>query len=155
MTDPVVFPASRRKGLLLLLGSVVFVALGWWMTPEHPLAGWFCMVFFGLGVPVSMAMLRKGSTYLKLDADGFEIGSPFNKWRIRWEDVEGFELAAVHRAKMIAIVYRKEYKAQRLLRRTAGTITGIEGGIADNYAAPLDEVLQALRAWHARRLRDA
>jgi hypothetical protein len=56
---------------------------------------------------------------------------------------------------MIAIVYRKEYKAQRLLRRTAGTITGIEGGIADNYAAPLDEVLQALRAWHARRLRDA
>jgi hypothetical protein len=150
MSARLVYPASKKKALMLLLGSAVFVALGVWLRSEDPFLGWFTIVCFGLGLSVSLTMFVPNTIYLSLDEEGFELSSPIKKYRIRWSDVEGFELARIQGVKMIAIHYRGGYEDQRFLRTASTALTGLEGGIANNYAAPLREILQSLREWHAR-----
>ena len=76
MADELTFHASRWKAALILLGASVFVVIGYFMRVEEPFMGWACMIFFGLGIPVGLIMLfSPNSTYLRLDPEGFEMGS--------------------------------------------------------------------------------
>ena len=149
--DAVTFRASRLKGGLLLLGASAFVAIGLLMRHEQAFMGWLCVGFFGLGIPVALVLLaRPGLIYLRLDAEGFEMGSPIKKYRVRWQDVEGFDLGSISGTKLIAIRYRESYLEQRMLRGVAGSLTGMEAAIPNNYDAPQAVVLETLREFHER-----
>jgi hypothetical protein len=148
--DVLRLPASRKKAALLLLGSLAFVALGVWLRAVNPWIGWLSILFFGLGIPASLFMMFSDRIYLLLDPQGFEMGSPIKTVRVAWADVEGFSMTAVQGARMIAIHYGAGYRAQRALRGAARALAGIEGGIANQYALPLDKVLLHLQDWHRR-----
>jgi len=151
MADELTFTASRSKAAFVLLGSIAFVAIGYFMRLEKPFIGWACMIFFGLGIPVGLIMLfSPNSTYLWLDTDGFEMGSFVKKTRIKWTDVAGFEFATIHNTKMIAIIYAPHYEGQKMGRAVAENLSGMEGAIPNSYNAPLDEVLKTLNEWQAR-----
>ncbi len=137
--------------MLLLLGSTAFVAVGYFLRAEHPFIGWACMIFFGLGIPVGLIMMfSPNSMYLRLDQEGFEMGSFVKKTRIKWTDVAGFELASIRGAKMIAIMYAPHYEAQKIGRAVAENLSGMEGAISNSYNAPLKELLETLNTWRAR-----
>jgi|SRR5688572_17891032 len=138
--DPVIFRGSRSKALVLLVLSVGFVFLGWWLTREHAVLGWLCVAFFGLGIPASLFMLRPNSTYLSMS----------RHLKLEWGDVDAFRMARIHGAKMIAIDYSVEYTRQKPGRAVALALAGMEGAIADHYSAPLEQVLQTLTEWKAR-----
>ena len=91
---------------------------------EHPVLGWLCVAFFGLGIPASLFMLRPNSTYLRLDADGLDVVSMSR--------------------------HSVEYTRQKTGRAVALALAGMEGAIADHYSAPLEQVLQTLTEWKAR-----
>jgi hypothetical protein len=146
----VTFKASRKKALLLFLGSVCFVAIGLWMSSEKPLIGWICVAFFGLGVPVSLLMLLPNAMYLRLDGEGFETGTFFSKHKTKWADVARFEIGSIRGTKMIAIVYIQEYNAQQLGRAIASSLSGMEGAIPNSYDAPLGYILAAMNSWKSR-----
>ena len=151
MADELTYHASRSKAALILLACIIFVVIGYFMRLEKPFIGWACMIFFGLGIPVGLIMLfSPNSTYLRLDTDGFEMGSFVKKTRIKWTDVAGFELAAIRGAKMIAIIYAPHYEGQKMGRAVAENLSGMEGAIPNSYNAPLDEVLKTLNEWQAR-----
>ena len=137
---------------MLLVLSVGFVFLGWWLTMEHPVPGWLCIAFFGLGIPASLFMLRPNSTYLRLDADGLDVVSMSRHLKLEWGDVDAFRMARIHGAKMIAIDYSVEYSRKKTARAVALALAGIEGAIADHYSVPLEQVLQALTEWKARHV---
>lgn len=103
------FYASRTKALLLLVGSIAFVTIGWLMKEQKPFIGWLCVVFFGLGIPVTLIMLLPGVIYLRLDQDGIEMSSIGRKNKIRWQDVESFKIGSIRGAKLIAINYRASF----------------------------------------------
>lgn len=92
--------ASKFKALLLLLGSIFFVAGGLRMTTEKPIIGWICIAFFSLGIPASLLMIFTNAMFLRLNEEGFEIGSLFGSQKIRWGDVERFEIASIHGASL-------------------------------------------------------
>jgi hypothetical protein len=151
MADELTFTASRAKAALIVLACIAFVAMGYFIRIEKPLYGWAAMIFFGLGIPVGLVLLfSPKSSYLRLDQDGFEIGSFAKKTRIKWTDVAGFELGAIRGAKMIAIIYAPHYEGQKIGRAVAENLSGMEGAIANNYNAPLDEVLKTLNEWRTR-----
>jgi hypothetical protein len=151
MADELTYHASRSKAALILLASVAFVVMGYFMRVEKPFVGWACMIFFGLGIPVGLMLLfSPNSTYLRLDQEGFEMGSFAQKTRIKWTDVAGFELASIRGAKMIAIIYAPHYEGQKTGRAVAENLSGMEGAIANSYDAPLAEVLKTLNEWQAR-----
>jgi hypothetical protein len=150
MGSTLTFVASRGKAMLLLLGSVCFVALGVWMASERPFLGWLTCAFFGLGIPVSLLMLLPNSTYLRLDEEGFEMGSFIRKHKFRWTDVADFHIGSISGAKMIAITFHPEYKQQQLGRAAAATLSGIEAAIPNQYNATLEQILEALTTWRQR-----
>lgn len=150
MQQELVYPASRAKALPLLAGCAAFVALGIFILEKDPLVGWITTIFFGLGIPMSLFMLFSRRMYLRLTADGFEMASLFNTKMIRWNDVEGFRIGRVRNVKMIAIVYKPGYKDQKVLRRVASSLAGMEGAIPNSYAVSLDKLLAILNEWHAR-----
>jgi hypothetical protein len=130
MTESLTFRASRAKGLLVLVLSWCFVALG---------------------IPVGLFMIfSPNAMYLRLDQEGFEMGSLIRKLRIKWTDVRGFEMRRIHHNRMIAIIYAPHYNEQKIGRAVASTISGMEGGIANNYNASLDEIPKTLNEWRAR-----
>jgi hypothetical protein len=154
MSESVTYRASRKKALFLLLASLAFVAIGYLMRAEQPFIAWAAMIFFGLGIALSLVMLFSPSAmYLRLDPDGFEMGSFIKKTRIKWTDVAGFELAAIRGAKMIEIVYAPHYQGQQMGRAVASHLADMEGAIANNYEVPLAELLATLNTWHARYAR--
>jgi hypothetical protein len=150
MEPQVIFRGSVRKALIVLLISIGFVVLGAWATAERPILGWLCIGFFGLGIPASLLMMRPNSTYLKLDADGIDVVSMWRHHKLEWSDLDGFRMASIHGARMIAIDYSSAYTKQKAGRALASALSGMEGAIADHYTVPLDQVLQALNDWKAR-----
>ncbi len=153
MQNEVIYPASRIKALLLFIGCLVFVALGWWISTPKPIIGWSCVVFFGLGIPVSILMMLPNRVYLRVSKHGFEMASPFNKKLVRWSDVERFYIVAVRGTKLIAIVYKPGYAEQQVLRKLSSSVAGMEGAIPNCYTASREEILSALNEWHARYAR--
>jgi len=152
MDEELMFRASRSKGLLILLLSCGFVTLGVWLISAGELLyGWLSAGFFALGIPVSLFMIfSPSSMYLRLDHEGFEMGSFVKKYRIKWSEVAGFEMRSMHHNKMIAIIYAPSYEKQKIGRAVSSTISGMEGGIANSYDAPLDEILVTLEEWRER-----
>jgi hypothetical protein len=92
---PLVLYPSRKKLILMLLGSTVFVAGGIWMVTSGAGMGWLVTVFFGLCMIVFVVMLLPGAGSLALDRDGFEITSLYRRHRSRWQDVAGFEVTSL------------------------------------------------------------
>ena len=151
MAEELTYHASRSKAALILLASIAFVVIGYFIRVEKPFIGWACMIFFGLGIPVALIMLfSPNSMYLRLDSEGFEMGSFVKKTRIKWTDVAGFELASMRGARMIAIIYAPHYQGQKVGRAVAENLSGMEGAIANSYNVPLDELLKTLNEWRAR-----
>jgi hypothetical protein len=152
MAEQLTFRTSRSKGFLVLVLSWCFVALGFWLVSEgERLFGWLFVGFFGLGIPASLTMMfSPNAMYLRLDPEGFEMGSFIKKVRVRWTDVRGFEMRSLYHNKMIAIIYAPHYSEQKIGRAVAATLSGMQGGIANHYDAPLDEILRTLNEWRVR-----
>ena len=150
MEGELIFKASLKKALLILLLSIAFVVLGAWLTTKNPVLGWVCVGFFGLGIPASLFMMRPNATYLKLDHEGFEIVAMSRGSKIKWTEVEAFRIGKLHGNKMIAIEFSSEYTKQRAGRAVASALAGIESAIADHYNAPIEEIFQTMNAWRER-----
>lgn len=70
------FYAGDDKALFLLVGSIVFVAAGYYIRLERPLIAWAGMILFGCGVVVGLIlMVSPRSMCLRLDSEGFEMSS--------------------------------------------------------------------------------
>ena len=152
MPDQLTFRSSRSKGLFVVIASGCLVALGCWLISQgERLIGWLSVGFFALGIPVGLVMMfHPGAMYLRLDPQGFEMGSFIKKVRVRWIDVAGFEMRRIHHNDMIAILYAPHYDEQNFGRAASSALSGMEGGIANNYDAPLERILQTLNEWLAR-----
>jgi len=150
MQQELIYRASIKKALFVLVVSICFVTVGLWMSTENPVVGRFFACFFAVGIPVSLLMMRPNSTYLRLDQSGFEIVTIFRRYALKWSEVEAFHLVKLSSAKAIGIVYSPEYTKQRTCRAVSSALSGVEGAIADQYCAPLQEICQTLNTWRER-----
>ncbi|WP_028102262.1 hypothetical protein [Pseudoduganella violaceinigra] len=144
------FGPSPKKGILLLAISCAFVAIGFFMRRDQPMMGWFVMCFFGLGVPVSLAMLLPGLTYLKLDHAGFEICSLGRRHKTAWCDIRDLQLVSVHGNQMVGFNYVATYSRFKAGRAVASALSGVEGAVQNQFRVSTKELLEVMKAWHAR-----
>lgn len=101
MDLPVTLRTSRKKMLLMLLGSLMFVAVGLWMQADHPVSGYASIIFFGLCAVVSCVNLFPNSSYLRLTREGFTICSMFRCRSIEWRHVSNFGVTRIGTRKMV------------------------------------------------------
>jgi hypothetical protein len=121
--DKIEIPISRKKSILMLLGSLLFVAAGIWFVispssfsgkydPVFILAlGVLIVLFFGLGVFVSVRLLLQKKGGLTIDDTG--IICDFGKnpvGFVPWEDIVDIEDYYVSGQSIIMIIVNNPQK---------------------------------------------
>jgi hypothetical protein len=146
--DSIVLAASRRKAALVFLGSGAFVTIGAFLVASGESGGWFPLAFFGFCLIVSIVLLFPGSTTLTIDRDGIHMKHMFRLTHIRWSDVDSFYVGSIRTGvsstKMIGIKYSDSYQGQKAGRNISSALTGMEGGIPNQYQASAEELCELL-----------
>ncbi len=149
LPDTVFLRTPRWKALLVLLGSVAFVAIGAVLVRQGEAFGWLAIAFFGLGVPVALIMLL-GKSGLSLDRAGFEMPVFGGRRRYRWRDVSAFEAVNVYGAAMIVF---DDLKSRGFLAHANQAVCGRNAGIgATLIPGDLDQACALLNAFRDRAL---
>jgi hypothetical protein len=143
----VTFRGSRLKAWAAIFVALCLVAAGVVISHKNAALGWAFAAFWALCVPIGVIGLLPNAAYIRLDEDGFEVGSLRGGRKTKWTDVAGFRIDSVNGAKMIAVIYNPEYKQLQVTRRVVGSLTGMQGAIGNLYSAPLEEILAALDSW--------
>lgn len=110
--------SSKKKSLLLLIGSTAFVVLGFWLIIEAdnltglrartPIftrgIGIASILFFGLGVFVGIKRLIKSEIALIIDIKGLNVNPKKSLTEyIKWSDINGFEEIKIQSTRIVNI----------------------------------------------------
>jgi len=147
---PVVLVPSRRKWLLVLGGSLAFVAIGLWVMHDVPTWGWLAVGFFGIAALVAAIMLLPGAGDLRLDSDGFEMTSLFRRYRSRWTEVSEFEVVRLPPSLRKMVVFDDARTKDSALAEVNSSLAGRTGGLPDNYSLSYEELAAIMNEWRAR-----
>ena len=121
MTAPgqqIEIPLNKSKIILMLIGSLAFIAIGCWFVIAPPtiensywgspakltIAGYLSIVFFGLCAFVFLRKLPDNKPGLIIDDTGLVDNSGgLSAGRILWSDVEDISVMEIHSQKMIML----------------------------------------------------
>lgn len=109
---------SKKKIFLMLIGALVFVAIGLWFVISPPtisnsywgnptkiaIAGYASIVFFGLCAFVLIKKLPDNKPGLVIDETGLtDNSSGVSAGKILWSDMEDISVIEIHRQKLIML----------------------------------------------------
>ena len=140
--------------LILLVGSLAFVADGLLMAREEPIAGYACVAFFGLCALVGAISLHPKSSFLELRADGFEYASLFRRTFVQWRHISQFFPITVHHNAMVGWNYSPEFTDSSAARKVAAALSGAEAALPDTYGMKAAELATLLNSFLARYHRE-
>ncbi len=110
--------SSKKKSLLILIGSITFVALGIWLLLEADnLTGWRArnpiltrgigiasILFFGLGIFIGIKRLIKSEIALIIDPKGLNVNPKRSLTEyLLWTDISGIEEIKIHSTRIVII----------------------------------------------------
>jgi hypothetical protein len=145
---PLILRPRPWKWLGVGSGCLVFTALGVLMIQSGQQFGWLCVIFFGIGVFISVAYMFPNASYLKLDSVGFTMCSFYRAQTFRWEDVSGFGVAQVFpNNKMVMFNFNPSYSQTSRLRTLNVNLVGYEAGLPDNYGLKHEQLAELLNKY--------
>ena len=119
--------SSKKKALMLLIGSIAFVVLGFWLLLEADnLTGWrpkspiftrgigiASILFFGLGIFIGIKILIKPEIALIINTKGLNVNPKKSLTEfIKWSEINGFEEIKIQSTRIVIIgVKNPEYWA--------------------------------------------
>ena|SRR5438105_4100241 len=149
MKLPVTLRSSRKKMLLMLVGSLVFVAAGLLFPTQYRALNLSMVIVFGLCAVVFCINLLPNSSYLSLTSEGFTICSTFRCRSIEWRHVSNFGVARIGTRKMVGC--DPAHQISKMGKATKA-FSGYVSALPDTYglkAEELAELLNRLRDEHA------
>ena len=143
--------SSKMKSLLLLIGSIAFVAIGiWLLLEEDNLTGWRArnsiftrgigiasIIFFGFGIFVGVKRLIKLEIAVIIDSKGLNVNPKKSLTEfLKWSDINGFEEIKIQSTRIIIIgVENAEYW---LNKETSGFRRKLMQFNINNYNSPFN-----------------
>lgn len=109
---------SKKKSILMLLGSLIFVGLGIWMfINADNFTGWrgrnqifiqgigvSSVLFFGFGIFVGIKRIIKSEIALIIDPKGLNVNPrKFLNEFIEWKDIQGFKEIKIRSQRILII----------------------------------------------------
>jgi hypothetical protein len=147
--EQITFIGNRWGSSKSLAVAAVVCALGITaVVLGYTLAG--IILLLAAAAPATTSMrtaLFPRSRYLRLDANGFEVGMRNNRDRIKWDEVAEFRWGPHNDGPVIEVLYVAE-SANR--QSCSVGDQRFAGRIFDRYDAPLTDVLEKLREWQQR-----
>jgi hypothetical protein len=154
LNGELVLRQDRLKSVVFWVGCLGFVAAGFWLKVEHPIAGWASILFFGIGVLILPLTFLPGASYLRLTRDELTIVSLFRRTTIRWADIERFGVLAFGipgtQKDLVGMRYAPSYRGSKLGARIASAMTGFDGAIPASYGLPPEDLSTLLNDWRGR-----
>jgi hypothetical protein len=138
--------------LLMLVGSLAFVAAGFWMLSDYRVSGYACIIFFGLCALAFCVNLLPNSSYLRLTREGFTICSTFRSRSIEWRHVGTFGVTRIGTRKMVG--WDPSHPVSKLGKANR-VMCGYASALPDTYgfkAEELAELLNRLRDEHTSQI---
>jgi hypothetical protein len=171
--------SSKKKSLLLLIGSIAFVVLGFWLLLEADnLTGWRArnpiftrgigiasILFFGLGVFIGIKRLIKSEIALIIDSKGLNVNPKKSLTEyINWSDINGFEEIKIQSTKIVII--RIKNPKYWLDKETSGFRRKLMQFNISNYNSPFniaasgldissDKLIETLNSYKDRHKNEA
>jgi len=142
--EPKIFRPNKLKNALLFLGCSTFVAIGVFILDRDPKIGWGSIIFFGLGVIVSLIQFYPNSTYLKLTDEGFEVKGLFRSSFTKWTDIKDFRKGQIKGNKMIFFDYTEKHKKWGNGKKAAKFLSGNEGAVQSSYNISTDNLIELM-----------
>lgn len=149
-SEPKIFRPNQLKNTLLFLGCSAFVAIGVFILDKDPKIGWGSIIFFGLGVIVSLIQFYPNSTYLKLTDEGFKVKSLFRSSFTKWRDVKDFRQGHINGNKMIFFDYTDKHQKWSNGKKVAKFLSGKEGAVPSSYNINTEELLDLMKEYKLR-----
>lgn len=146
-TLPITLRPSPARWLGTLAICAVFVVIGYLYRPANPIIGWLVMIFFGLGVLVSLINLYPGSIYLRLTSEGFTTATLARREFYPWSEVARFTPIKIGVNTMVGFSYVNSAAAPPV-RRPRLRLNGVEQVLPDTYglsAEALADLLNQVR----------
>jgi hypothetical protein len=164
---------------MLLIGSIVFVVLGFWLLLEADnLTGWRArnpiftrgigiasILFFGLGIFIGIKRLIKSEIALIIDSKGVNVNPKKSLTEIiKWSEIKGFEEIKIQSTRIVIIgVKNPEYW---LNKETSGFRRKLMQFNISNYNSPFniaasgleissDKLIETLSIYFARYKNEA
>jgi len=166
---------SKTKILLIVIGSLVFIAFGCWMVSldvlqiesqrrfNNPLfvygIGWSGIVFFGFCALYGTNKLFDRNPGLIFSRMGItDNSSGVSAGLIPWNEIAGFDVYVIHRQKMLVVLLKNPDKYielgsvfKRTLNRANYKISGSPVVIASNsLKINFDELLKLCNEYYAK-----
>jgi len=149
--ERLVFEASRMKTVVLLLGCAMFLCVGILFAQDGDRWAIAVIMISAFGCLILLSMLVPGNMRLTIDSRGFELKGPFKSVKLAWSDVDEFYIGYVHTgpstSKLIAIKYSQSYEKQRVGRKVAAQVTGMEGAIPNHFKKSPEELCTILNTY--------
>src|SRR5262245_6970745 len=157
---PVTLTISRFKALLVLAGSLGFVAVCIFLLkfaeddPEAVIAAWAGLAFFGLCTVVAAVMVLPGAGSLTLDGEGFEMCSLFRRHRTPWSRASRFTVGTLPDANRRMVAYDDD-ALTGFAAETSRKLLGRSAALPDTYRLSHDELARLLTQWREHALRQS
>ncbi|MDY6923765.1 MAG: STM3941 family protein [Pseudomonadota bacterium] len=162
MPETLTLRQSPSKMRWVVVGSLVFVAIGLWMivypegysrSPEYiRFIGFASVIFFGLAAVASVGSVLK-PTELVLGPDGFQVRGRRPKAVVPWSDVERFFIVKIQRTKLVSYVLKPDARAALpgvASLSASFSLTGADGHLPAYLDRTPQEVCELLEAWRIR-----
>jgi hypothetical protein len=145
--EPITLRPSKTKGLLLLCGSLIFVAGGVGMIKSGEMFGWASVIFFGLCALVFSIKMLPNASYLKLHHEGFTQVTMFRSSTFRWQDVSEFSVDRIGGNKTVMLDFVLSWHTSSKLKKVARLMSGHDGALPDTYGLRAEELVALLKEW--------
>ncbi|HEV2415545.1 MAG TPA: hypothetical protein VGX27_12110 [Candidatus Dormibacteraeota bacterium] len=164
--DRVLLRPSKRRWSLLLLGCVVLllggvglIASGAQLDSSPFGIGdphvwiWVSVIFFALGIPISLAQMFSGRVYLELTPEGFTISRLTGHSDYRWSSVGDFSTEnSTYRGVTIGkrVVFVGPSTVAEGHQRLTDFMSMIGGRLPDTYGMRAEDLAALMNRWRAR-----
>jgi hypothetical protein len=145
--DPQIFKPNQLKNIILLLVSSTFVIIGIFNLDSDPNFSWVGIIFFGLGIIVSIIQFFPNSTYLKLTDEGFEVKSLFRSSFTKWTEIKDLREGQIKGNKMIFFNYTENHNKWNIGKEIAKSLTDTEGAIQSSYNIKTQQLLNLMKEY--------
>ncbi|MGA9342387.1 MAG: STM3941 family protein [Rhodanobacteraceae bacterium] len=141
---PVELHPSGTRMVMLLLGSMAFVAIGVWQLPAHMAMGYASIGFFGLCALVFLLQLHPKCSYLSLRPEGFTFCALFRKHEVKWADARAFTTVRIGPNKTVGWSYSNQFHAHARMRVLNRALAGIDAALPDSYGMRPEDLASLL-----------
>lgn len=151
-TQSKLFRPNKSKNILLLIICLTFVSVGFFVINDKPFLKWLIILFFGIGIVVSLLQFYPNSSYLKLTEEGFEVKSLFRSHFTKWSEIDNFRLGNMSGNDMIFFDYTDEHKKWKYGKKVSKFLTKKDGAIQSSYNISTIELFDLLLLYKSKSL---